>query len=219
MTAIGRSARVSSFDSAVCHRQHSSYASHLRTRHLRTRHLTACAIMSSSGDQQVSEWQRNTPYLLASEDKDFQIKYTASCMCGEVQYAVDCDPVAAKYCHCTSCQKLHGAPFQWAALFHKKSVRFLKGADKLIFFYSTDMTPRHVLPCKVSCSNCHSPMADEGRNMWMSFPTLFKFSDHKTPEAFVPSCHIFYTQRCVDIKDGKTKWSKHQGESDQISEE
>ena len=108
MTAIGRSARVSSFDSAVCHRQHSSYASHLRTRHLRTRHLTACAIMSSSGDQQVSEWQRNTPYLLASEDKDFQIKYTASCMCGEVQYAVDCDPVAAKYCHCTSCQKLHG---------------------------------------------------------------------------------------------------------------
>ncbi len=64
--------------------------------------------MSSSGGQQVSEWQRNTPYLLASEDKDFQIKYTAGCMCGEVQYAVDCDPVAAKYCHCTSCQKLHG---------------------------------------------------------------------------------------------------------------
>jgi len=62
-------------------------------------------------------------------------------------------------------------------------------------------------------------MADEGRNMWMSFPTLFKFSDHKTPEAFVPKCHIFYTQRCVDVKDGKTKWSKHQGESDQIPEE
>jgi len=61
-------------------------------------------------------------------------------------------------------------------------------------------------------------MADEGRNMWMSFPTLFKFSDHKTPAAFVPSCHIFYTQRCVDVKDGKTKWSKHQGESDQIPE-
>ena len=64
--------------------------------------------MSSSGGQHVSEWQRSTPYLLASEDKDFQIKYTASCMCGEVQYAVDCDPVAAKYCHCSSCQKLHG---------------------------------------------------------------------------------------------------------------
>ncbi len=109
MTAVGRSARVSSFGSAVCHRQHnSSPLRHLRTRHLSTRHLTACTMMSSSGGQQVLEWQRNTPYLLASEDKDFQIEYTASCMCGEVQYAVDCDPVAAKYCHCTSCQKLHG---------------------------------------------------------------------------------------------------------------
>lgn len=109
MTAVVRSAGVCSFGSAVCHRQHSSsQLRHLRTRHLRTRHLTACAIMSTSGGQQVSDWQHNTPYLLASEDKDFRIKYTASCMCGEVQYAVDCDPVAAKYCHCTSCQKLHG---------------------------------------------------------------------------------------------------------------
>ncbi len=109
MAAVGRSARVLSFGPAVCYRQHSSsQLRHLRTRRLRTRHLTACAIMSSSGGQQVPEWQRNTPFLLASEDKDFQIKYTASCMCGEVQYAVDCDPVAAKYCHCTSCQKLHG---------------------------------------------------------------------------------------------------------------
>ena len=55
--------------------------------------------------------------------------------------------------------------------------------------------------------------------MWMSFPTLFKFPDHKTPEAFKPTDHIFYGQRCVDIKDGQTKWSGLNGDSDKISEE
>lgn len=111
-----------------------------------------------------------------------------------------------------------GAPFQWAALFHKKSVRFLKGVEKLMFFYSQDKTPRHVLPCKVSCSICHSPMADDGRNMWMSFPTLFKFPDSKPPEAFRPSCHIFYNQRCIDISDDKPKWAGHQDDSEQIQD-
>ena len=111
-----------------------------------------------------------------------------------------------------------GAPFQWAALFHKKSVRFLKGADSLTFLNSSDMSLEHILPCKVSCSRCRSPMADEGRNMWMSFPTLFKFNKHVVPEAFKPTDHIFYQQRCMDIKDGKRKWSKHQGESEVVED-
>lgn len=104
VASVGLSARISSFGSAGCYRQYSSF----QLRHSRTRRLTTCAIMSTSGGQQVAEWQHNIPYLLASDDKDFHIKYTASCLCGEVQYAVDCDPVAAKFCHCTSCQRLHG---------------------------------------------------------------------------------------------------------------
>lgn len=60
------------------------------------------------GAQQDSntDWQQQVPYQ--SPEKGFEAKYTASCLCGQVQYAVDCDPVAAKYCHCTSCQRLHG---------------------------------------------------------------------------------------------------------------
>lgn len=121
----------------------------------------------------------------------------------------------AKAPHTSYCA---GAPFQWAALFHKKSLRFVKGAEKLMFFYSQDMEPVHKLPCKVACSTCHSPIADEGRNMWMSFPTLFKFKHESIPEPFKPSCHIFYQQRVIDVRDGKPKWSKHQDESEQITE-
>ncbi|KAL3149422.1 hypothetical protein ABBQ32_002216 [Trebouxia sp. C0010 RCD-2024] len=176
--------------------------------------------MTTAGSVHTAEaWKQKTPYLAPTANENFDAQYAASCLCGEVQYAVDSDPVAAKFCHCTSCQILHGAPFQWAALFHKKNIRFIRGVDCLMFFHSEDLTPRHALPCKVSCSKCHSPIADEGRNMWMSFPTLFKFPARKTPDAFKPSCHIFYEQRCVDIKDGKTKWSKHQDESEIIPED
>ena len=55
------------------------------------------------------EWQQEVPYKLVENDAAFKVKYTASCMCGEVQYAADSDPVSAKYCHCTDCQHLHGA--------------------------------------------------------------------------------------------------------------
>ena len=54
--------------------------------------------------------------------------------------------------------------------------------------------------------------------MWMSFPTLFQFPGRQIPDAFRPSCHIFYEQRCVDIKDGKKKWSRHEDESETIPE-
>ena len=47
----------------------------------------------------------------------FKAKYRASCHCNSVQYEVCADPVDAKICHCRVCQKLHGAPMQWAAIF------------------------------------------------------------------------------------------------------
>ena len=64
-------------------------------------------------------WKQEVPYKLASGDTAFDRKYTASCFCGEVQYAVDADPVSAKFCHCTDCQRLHGQCCHsqfWAAL-------------------------------------------------------------------------------------------------------
>jgi len=61
-------------------------------------------------------------------------------------------------------------------------------------------------------------LADEGRNMWMAFPTQFTFDSNKAPEAFQGDCHIFYKSRCIDIKDGKTKWSEMKGKSEEIQE-
>ena len=46
--------------------------------------------------------------------------------------------------------------------------------------------------------------------MWLAFPSLFDFgTPTKIPEAFKPTCHIFYEARVFDMGDGLRKWSGH----------
>ena len=144
----------------------------------------------------------------------FTVKYRASCHCGATRYEVCADPVDAKFCHCTVCQKLHGAPMQWAAIFQKHHVRFMDGIEHLRFYNSELDKPERILPCKVSCALCGTPIADEGRNMWLGFPPLFDFGiPPQVPDAFKPTCHIFYGMRVFDSNDELPKWSGHKDES------
>ena len=150
----------------------------------------------------------------SAADVNFAAKYHASCYCGAVQYEVCSDPVDAKICHCLACRKLHGAPMQWAAIFHKRDVRITKGVEHMAFYSERNMRER-ILPCKVSCALCGTLIADEGRNMWLAFPSLFKFAEFpKVPEKFKPTCHIFYGMRVMDIDDDLPKWTGHKNHSD-----
>lgn len=162
----------------------------------------------------LSSKDRLGPEYASSDDPAFIPEYRASCFCGRVRYEVSAEPVDAKLCHCRACQALHGAPMQWAAIFHKHHVRFTAGLDLLHFYNSDQDTNARLLPCKVSCNQCGTPIADEGRRMWLAFPTLFDFGQSTgTPDAFKPTCHIFYGQRVIDIDDNLPKWSGHKNSS------
>jgi len=103
---------------------------------------------------------------------------------------------------------------QWAAIFRKDDLRFTAGLDELRYYNSELDRRERVLPCKVSCGLCGTLIADEGRNMWLAFPSLFDFgSPPRVPEAFKPSCHIFYGMRVIEVDDGLPKWSGHKGQS------
>jgi hypothetical protein len=131
-----------------------------------------------------------------------------------VRYQVAADPVDAKICHCRDCQVLHGAPMQWAAIFHKTDVTFSAGTERLRYYHGALGRPERILPCKVSCAACGTPIADEGRHMWLAFPTLFDFgAPPRVPAAFRPTCHIFYGSRVLDVDDGLPKWEGHKDRS------
>lgn len=155
------------------------------------------------------------PDYASLEDTAFIAKYQALCFCGAVRYEVSADPVDVKICHCTTCQRLHGAPMQWAAIFHKRHVRFTAGLENLIFYNSEQNRSERILPCKVRCGKCGTPIADEGRRMWLAFPSLFHFGHPaKVPEAFRPTCHLFYGSRIIEIPDDLPKWSGHKNHSE-----
>ena len=154
------------------------------------------------------------PAYGSPDDVSFIAKYRARCHCQAVGYEVCSDPVDAKICHCGACQVLHGAPMQWAAIFRKGDVRFTAGIEHLCFYNGALDRRERILPCKVSCALCGTPIADEGRNMWLAFPTLFDFGvPPQVPKAFQPTCHIFYSMRVMDIADELPKWSGHKDKS------
>jgi hypothetical protein len=154
------------------------------------------------------------PGYASTQDEGFVAKYRARCHCGAIRYEVCAGPVDAKICHCRSCQVLHGAPMQWAAIFDKRDVRLVSGIEALRFYNSELDSEERRLPCKVRCARCSTLIADEGRRMWLAFPSLFDFgTPPRVPEAFKPTCHIFYGARVMDIDDGLPKWSGHKNES------
>ncbi|KAH7388885.1 Mss4-like protein [Cadophora sp. MPI-SDFR-AT-0126] len=201
---------------------------------------------ASDIEGQENEWKFRAPYKIHSNKKDakngngngdkdggegrngegedggeeeFNAIYEGACHCGKVRYQLGRErPLASKFCHCGTCQMIHGAPFQHAAIFHKEDINFLKGHHDLQWYDSTEKTTRHKLPCKVSCVYCGSWIMDEGRNMILLFPSLINFKDGEERKKFLPECHMFYENRVVDINDGLPKWSGMQGKSELIGD-
>ena len=91
---------------------------------------------------------------------------------------------------------------QWAAIFHKCDVRFVSGIEELRFYNSELDRPERVLPCKVSCARCGTLIADEGRRMWLAFPTLFDFgSPPDVPAAGLGSGRVrSVASRCSGLR-------------------
>ncbi|KAI0377919.1 Mss4-like protein [Hypomontagnella monticulosa] len=153
----------------------------------KTMENTEMEIKASTGISDDESWKSRPPYQTTTSNAHFDKKWTAHCHCGRVKYWLSRNaPLASKFCHCVDCQGLHGAPFQWAAIFEKSDLHFERGAEGLAFYHAPDRTTVHKLPCKVSCAYCHAPIMDEGRNMVLMFPGIIKFSDAEHKKLFDP---------------------------------
>lgn len=56
-----------------------------------------------------NQWKFRAPYQIHADNSDFHARYEGSCHCGKIHYQLSREkPLDAKYCHCTTCQKIHG---------------------------------------------------------------------------------------------------------------
>ncbi|TDL19110.1 hypothetical protein BD410DRAFT_900446 [Rickenella mellea] len=152
------------------------------------------------------------PYSKPDPKDERLAKYKGNCFCGSVEFELFDDPLDASYCHCRDCQRLHGAPYQWAAIFHKTDMHFTKGQEDLIFYSVPTKATEYVLPVKISCAVCHGPIADEGRRMMLVFPELVQFDFNLLPGPFRATHHMFYGSRVEDVHDDIPKFLGKKGE-------
>lgn len=60
-------------------------------------------------DREEDQWKFRAPYRVHESNGDFDAKWKGKCHCGKVEYQLSREkPLASKYCHCTTCQRMHG---------------------------------------------------------------------------------------------------------------
>lgn len=76
--------------------------------------------------------------------------YEGSCLCGQVSYKILSEPKRVSHCHCTMCQKQHGAAFATYASMDKEELEYLSGEALLKTFFSSPSIQRKF------CGECGS---------------------------------------------------------------
>lgn len=77
---------------------------------------------------------------------------TGSCLCGEVEYAIDELPTKLVNCHCTRCQRSRAAAHASNVFVRQENLRWLRGAELLTRY----KVPEAQLFTTTFCSHCGS---------------------------------------------------------------
>jgi hypothetical protein len=80
-------------------------------------------------------------------------KYTGRCLCGEINYASDAEPIFSGNCHCKDCQRTSGSAYIPAMFFVENSVKLIGQAK--FFESSSDHGGVHR---RGFCQNCGSQL-------------------------------------------------------------
>ncbi len=88
------------------------------------------------------------------------LKYSGQCLCGEIKYSVDVEPVFMGNCHCKDCQRSSGSAFIPAMVFPEQDV-LISGLAKY-FDSGVDSGNVH---SRGFCPNCGSQLFGKFSNM------------------------------------------------------
>jgi hypothetical protein len=85
------------------------------------------------------------------------------CLCGDVRYVVEGEPIAARHCHCTRCRRARGAAHASNLVLHSDGVRFTAGEDSIRRYKLPEA--KHFTQC--FCGRCGGkvPMVDSTRQI------------------------------------------------------
>ena len=106
------------------------------------------------------------------------------CLCGEVRYEAEGEPLWAAHCHCASCRRATGAPMATWAGFRRGDVRWT--AAKPESYRSSPGAER------CFCASCGTPLSYESAR-WAD-ETHILAATLDDPEAVTPERHVYWAE-------------------------
>lgn len=130
---------------------------------------------------------------------------TGSCACQATTYTTTTPPTTLTNCHCTTCRKQSGAPYQTWAQFPLSSVRFTHGAEALRSRRASNVATR------TACARCGSSVSmrydfNPGM-MGIAAGTI-----DQSAEVPRPARHIYLREKAGWFEvpeDGAERWERH----------
>lgn len=107
---------------------------------------------------------------------------SGSCLCGDIAFEVHGPITRLMHCHCSMCRKLHGSAFATFGVAGPETVRWLKGADSVVRYQSSDEGGR------TFCPRCGSQVPAP----WVRGPvTYIPMGNLAEDPGSPPSLHLF----------------------------
>ncbi|KAJ1635153.1 Mss4-like protein [Pavlovales sp. CCMP2436] len=127
-----------------------------------------------------------------------EVSHRGTCFCQASSVQLRGDPVAASFCHCSTCRRLSGAPYMAIALAPLSCVVMTGPTSEVLS--TSDKVVRY------RCSLCHSPLAAILAGKTVALPIgLFDFPGG-APPSWRPQHHMYYSQRTFDVLDGLPRY-------------
>jgi hypothetical protein len=73
--------------------------------------------------------------------------YRGTCMCGQIQFQLNAEPITLYACHCTDCQRRSGGALLLSMWVHRDALEVLDGTPKLVSSIATDGRERKNQVC------------------------------------------------------------------------
>jgi len=113
--------------------------------------------------------------------------YQGQCLCGQIKYEADAVDQKMGHCHCSMCQKFHGAAFSTYASTAKQNFRWLSGESELRVYLAENGTKRKF------CGSCGSSLIFESADD--NGLTEFALATLDASPSLNPDAHIYLSTK------------------------
>ena len=121
--------------------------------------------------------------------------HKGSCFCGAVEITVTGEPVAAGFCHCSSCRSWSAAPVNAFSLWKPEAVKVTKGEGNVGVYHKTEKSYRKF------CTACGGHLLTD-HPLWALVDVYAATIPSYRHE---PKLHVNYQETVLPMRDGLPK--------------